>query len=172
MRRIIVVGCQGSGKTRLSLALGRKLGLPVVHLDTLYWRPGWKASDTPSFRARVAEAIARDGWILDGSFSGLAFDLTIARAQQLIVIERPRWLCLWRVLWRSAFQRRGTRADLPEGCPEQFDVDLLKQVWRYNLDRRPRIEEERLTYGADVPVVRLYSDREIAAFAETIVPAT
>jgi adenylate kinase family enzyme len=164
MRRIIVVGSQGSGKTHLSLALGSKLGLPVVHLDTLYWRPGWKASDTPSFREQVAKAIAADGWIVDGSFSGLAFDLTIARAQQLIVIERPRWLCLWRVLWRSAFQRRGTRADLPEGCPEQFDFDLLKQVWRYNADRRPRIEEERLKYGADVPVVRLRSDREITDF--------
>jgi adenylate kinase family enzyme len=172
MRRIIVVGCQGSGKTSLSLALGRKLGLPVVHLDTLYWRPGWKASDTPSFRTRVAEAIAGDGWIVDGSFSGLAFDLTIARAEKLIVIERSRFLCLWRVLWRSAFQRRGTRADLPEGCPEQFDFDLLKQVWRYNVDRRPQIEEERLKFGANVPVVRLRSDREIAAFVEANSPAT
>jgi adenylate kinase family enzyme len=172
MRRIIVVGCQGSGKTSLSLALGRTLGLPVVHLDVLYWRPGWQASDTSSFRGRVAEAIAGDGWIVDGSFSGLAFDLTLARAEKLIVIERPRWLCLWRVLWRSAFQRRGTRTDLPEGCPEQFDFDLLKQVWRYNVDRRPRIEEERLRYGADVPVVRLGSDREIAAFVEANSPAT
>jgi adenylate kinase family enzyme len=136
----------------------------VVHLDTLYWRPGWKASDTASFRERVAAAIAGDGWIVDGSFSGLAFDLTIARAERLVVIERPRWLCLWRVLWRSAFQRRGTRTDLPEGCPEQFDLDLLKQVWRYNLDRRPRIEEDHLTFGANVPVVRLRSDREIASF--------
>jgi adenylate kinase family enzyme len=172
MRRVIVVGCQGSGKTRLSLALGRKLGLPVVHLDTLYWRPGWKASDTPSFRERVTKAVAGDGWIVDGSFSGLAFDLTLARAEKLIVIERSRFLCLWRVLWRSAFQRRGTRADLPDGCPEQFDFDLLKQVWRYNLDRRPRIEEEHLKYGANLPVVRLRSDREIAAFVEANSPAT
>jgi adenylate kinase family enzyme len=96
MRRIIVVGCQGSGKTSLALKLGRKLGLPVVHLDVLYWRPGWKASDKASFRVRVADAIASEGWVVDGSFSGLAFDLTLARADTLIVIERTRWLCLWR----------------------------------------------------------------------------
>jgi hypothetical protein len=64
MRRIIVVGSQGSGKTNLSRNLGRKLELPVVHLDVLYWQPGWKASDTASFRVRVADAIAGDEWIV------------------------------------------------------------------------------------------------------------
>jgi adenylate kinase family enzyme len=166
MRRIVVVGCQGSGKTSLSLKLGRKLGLPVVHLDVLYWRPGWKPSDTASFRVRVADVIASENWIVDGSFSGLALDLTLARADTLIVIERPRWLCLWRVVRRSAFNRYGTRSDLPAGCPEQFDWDLMRQVWRYHADRRPRIEAERLRYGADVPVVRLTSDREIAGFLD------
>jgi len=68
---IIVVGCQGSGKTSLALKLGRKLGLPMVHLDVLYWRPGLKASDKASFRVRVADAVAGEGWAVDGSFSGL-----------------------------------------------------------------------------------------------------
>jgi adenylate kinase family enzyme len=170
MRRIIVVGCQGSGKTSLALKLGRKLGLPVVHLDVLYWRPGWKQSDRPSFRVRVADAIASEGWVVDGSFPGLAFDLTLARADTLIVIERPHWLCLWRVVRRSAFDRDRTRPDLPEGCPEQFDWDLMRQVWRYNADRRPSIEAERLQYGAEVPVVRLSSDREIEEFTDATSP--
>jgi adenylate kinase family enzyme len=172
MHRIVVVGCQGSGKTSLARNLGRKLALPVVHLDVLYWRPGWKPSDTASFRRRVADAIASDGWVVDGSFSGLAFDLTLARADTLIVIERPRWLCLWRVVWRSAFDRDGTRPDLPEGCPEQFDWDLLRQVWRYDADRRPRIEAERLRHGAEIRIVRLISDREIADFVDASSSAT
>lgn len=164
MRRVIVVGCQGSGKTTLALALGRKLGLPVIHGDVLYWRPGWKEADLAWFRSRVAKAIAGEEWIFDGSFSGLAMDLTLARADLLIAIERPRWLCLWRVLWRSAFARGGDRTDLPAGCPEQFDWQLLKQVWRYGIDRAPRIEVERLQHRPDLPVVRLKSDREIADF--------
>jgi adenylate kinase family enzyme len=168
MRRIIVVGCQGSGKTALALKLGRKLDLPVIHLDVLYWRPGWKESELPGFRTRVADAIAGEGWVVDGSFSGLAMDLTLARADTFIAIERPRWLCLWRVLWRSAFQRRGQRPDLPEGCPEKFDWVLLKQAWRYRIDRCPRIEAERQKHRADIPVVRLRSDREIEAFVGEI----
>ena len=172
MRRIVVVGSQGSGKTHLSLALGRKLGLPVIHLDALYWQPGWKPSDRTDFRARVAEAISGDGWIVDGSYSGLCLDLTVARADLFIALERSRWLCMWRVLQRSAFQRRGQRTDLPEGCPEQFDWDLVGQTWRWPTERRPQIEAERLQYGAHAPVVHLRTDREIAAFVEASSPAT
>lgn len=168
MRRIIVVGCQGSGKTSLALKLGRKLGLPVVHLDVLYWLPCWKASDKESFRARVADAIAGNSWVVDGSFSGLAFDLTLARANSLVVIDRSRWLCQWRIAWRSAFDRAGMRPDLPEGCPEQFDWNLMREAWRYNADRRPVIEAERLKYGAGVPVVRLSGDREIEDFLDGV----
>jgi adenylate kinase family enzyme len=166
MRRIIVVGCQGSGKTSLALKLGRKLGLPVVHLDVLYWRPGWKESDKASFRVRVADAIADEGWVVDGSFSGLAFDLTLARADTLIVIERPRLLCLWRIARRCAFDSDGARPDLPQGCPEQFDWNLMREAWRYNSYRRLGIEAERLKYGAAVPVVRLSNDREIEDFLD------
>jgi hypothetical protein len=62
--------------------------LPVVHLDVLYWRPGRKKeSDKASFRVRVADAIVDDGWVVDGSYSGLAFDLTLACADTLIVIS-------------------------------------------------------------------------------------
>ena len=88
MRLIVVVGCPGSGKTSLALELGRKLALPVVHLDVLYWRPGWKACDKASFRVRVAEAIRGDGWVVDGSFSELALDLTLARADTLLSSAR------------------------------------------------------------------------------------
>ncbi|RXT34471.1 AAA family ATPase [Bradyrhizobium betae] len=168
MRRIIVVGSQGSGKTGLSRNLGQKLGLPVVHLDVLYWRPGWKPSDKASFRTRVAEAIAGKAWVVDGSFSGLAFDLTLARADLLVVIDRPRWLCQWRILWRSAFDRDTTRPDLPEGCPEQFDWKLMREAWRYEVERAPVIEAERVQYGPDVPVVRLRRDRDIANFLDSV----
>lgn len=171
MQRIIVVGCPGSGKTRLALNLGRKLGLPVVHLDVLYWLPGWKASDKASFRARVADAIAGEGWVVDGSFSGLAFDLTLARADTLVVIDRPRWLCQWRIACRSAFDRDGMRPDLPKGCAERFDWNLMREAWRYNADRRPVIEAERLKHGAEVPIVCLSCDREIENFLNVSSPA-
>src|SRR3954452_13942057 len=168
MRRVIVVGSQGSGKTSLSRTCGRRLRLRGVHLDVLYWRPGWNPSDKASFRLRVAEAIAGDAWVIDGSFSPVALDLTLPRADTLVVIDRPRWLCQWRILWRSAFDRDKARPDLPEGCPEQFDWKLMREAWRYDTGAAPVIEAERMQYGADVPVVRLRLDRDIQGFLDSL----
>src|SRR5260370_18292945 len=103
MRRIVVIGCPGSGKTTLALRLGRRLALPVVHLDVLFWRPGWTASDTPSFRGRVSQAIAGDAWIVDGSYATQTFDLSLPRADAIVFLHRPCWSCLWRVACRSIF---------------------------------------------------------------------
>lgn len=167
MQRIVVVGCQGSGKTRLALELGRQLDLPVIHLDVLYWLPGWQPSDTAGFRLRVAEAIAGDRWVVDGSFAGLALDLTLAAADVLVIVERPRWLCQWRIMLRSAFGRRGHRPDLPAGCPEVFDWGLMREAWHYDRDRRPMIEAECQKHGAAVRIIRLPNDRAIAAFLST-----
>ncbi|MET4170729.1 hypothetical protein ABIB99_001811 [Bradyrhizobium sp. LA6.1] len=61
-----------------------------------------------------------------------------------------------------------TRPDLPEGCPEQFDWKLMKEAWRYDTERVPVIEAERLQYGPDVPVVRLRRDRDIQGFLESV----
>jgi hypothetical protein len=114
MRRIIVVGCQGSGKTSLAIRLGRKLGLPVVHLDVPYWRPGWKAYDKASFCTPVTDAIAGEVGLSMVAFQDWSW-ITLARADTLVTIDRPRWLCLWRIAWRSAFDRDPMRPDLPEG---------------------------------------------------------
>ena len=170
MRRIIVVGCQGSGKTSLAIRLGQKLSLPIVHLDVLFWQPGWTPSDKTSFRTRVLDAIAGECWIVDGSFSGLALDLTLARADTLVTIDRPRWLCLWRIVWRSAFDRNPMRPDLPKGCREKFDWNLMQEAWHYNTRRRPAIETERLKYGAGVRIVRLSRDHDIEDFLNACSP--
>ena len=87
----------------------------------------------------------------------------------MIIIDRPRWLCQWRIVSRSAFGRGGMRPDLPKGCPEQFDWNLMRDAWHYN-DRWPVIETERLKYGAEVPVARLCRDREIEDFLNTCAP--
>lgn len=63
MQRIVILGNAGSGKSTLARALGKRLDLPVVHLDTLFWEPGWVEPDAEQFRLRVSEAIATDAWI-------------------------------------------------------------------------------------------------------------
>jgi hypothetical protein len=81
----------------------------------------------------------------------------------MIVLECPRWLCLWRVLRRAALDRRN-RPDLPVGCPEQIDRDLLEYIWNFPIRGGPEIEAARLNHGPSVPVLRFSRNREVSMF--------
>jgi adenylate kinase family enzyme len=162
-QRIVIVGCSGSGKSTLARKLGLRLGLPVVHLDVLHYLPGWKRASLAEFRARIAEAHRGDAWISEGNFASWTFDIRLQRAEAVIMLERPRWLCLWRVMRRAAMERRN-RPDLPLGCPEQVDRNLLEYVWNFGRVGRPEIEAARLEHGPSIPVLRLNRDSEVSKF--------
>src|SRR5271170_3984376 len=162
-QRIVIVGCSGSGKSTLALKLGLRLGVPVVHLDVLHYLPGWKRASLAESRARVTEAHRGEAWISEGNFASWTFDIRLPRAESIIVLERPRWLCLWRVIRRAAMERRN-RPDLPLGCAEQVDRDLLKYVWNFRKVGRPEIEAARLDHGPSIPVLRLSRNSEVSTF--------
>src|SRR5579863_2517457 len=88
LRRVVILGGSGTGKSTLARELGQHIGLPVVHLDVLYWRPGWQEPDTAGFRARTAAAIAGDAWISEGNYRE-TFDLRLPRADTVIILEAP-----------------------------------------------------------------------------------
>jgi adenylate kinase family enzyme len=67
---VAVIGSGGAGKSVLVLELGRRTGLPVIHLDREYWRTGWEPTPEPEWEARVAEIVKGERWIIDGSFGG------------------------------------------------------------------------------------------------------
>jgi adenylate kinase family enzyme len=166
MRRIVITGCSGSGKSTLARQLVQRFGLPVVHLDVLFWRPGWKEPDTADFRARVADAHAGNAWISEGNYITKTFDLRLPRSDTFITLDRPRWLCLFRVLSRVIIFQRA-RPDLAEGCPEHFDWELLAFIWNFENVTQPRIEAARLALCPDVPLIRLRSQCDITAFLES-----
>jgi adenylate kinase family enzyme len=161
MDRIAIIGCSGGGKSSLARALAARLGLPTAHLDVLFWRPGWKASDDADFRTRLAAALAGGRWITDGNFSRVA-DLHIAGAQLIVWVDQPRALCVRRALGRVITARGRVRADMAEGCPERIDLEFLRYIWRWNIDTRPKVEAAIARHAPTTPVVRLRSDREIA----------
>lgn len=165
MRRVVILGCSGSGKSTLARAMGERLGLPVIHMDTLFYDPGWKPCEWDAFRAKLAAAVAGETWITDGHFAE-TLDLSLPRADLVIFVHQARWLRLWRVTWRWLTARGRTRPDLPEGCPEQFDWPLLKFIWSFERQVRPRTEAALAAHAA--PVVHLNSDKEVAAFLASL----
>ena len=110
-RRIVVTGLAGSGKSTLALTLADKTGLPLIHLDLAYWKPGWVAPSETEWREKQHVVLAGDAWIADGNYHE-TLDLRIERADTVVVLDMPWWLCSARAL------RRGFRMpdELPEGC--------------------------------------------------------
>lgn len=166
MQRIVILGNGGSGKSTLARRLGERLGLPVVHLDVLFWEPGWKKPDNDAFRARLSAAIAGDDWVTDGNYVSRSFDLRLPRADLVIWMDTPRLVCFGRVLVRTALAL--PRADLAAGCSERvWDAETLeffRYTWDFDRKSRPRIEAAQAAMAPDAPAVRLRTRRDIDAF--------
>jgi len=167
MRRIVILGPAGGGKSTFARRLGKRLAIPVVHLDALCWEPGWKTLTTATFRSRLGKAISGNAWITDGNYAKLTFDLRMPRADLVIWVERSPLQCAWRVCKRAIKSHFSADEDLAYGCKERIDrrfLDRLRYIAHFNRVNRPRIEAERMTHGPHVPVLVLQGDREISAF--------
>ncbi len=121
--------------------------------------------DTECFRNRVAAAIGGDAWVSEGNYRE-AFDLRLPHADTVIIVERRRCLLLARIL--RCLLSPVARPGLPEGCPKHLDWKLLGLIWRFQKVTWPRIEPTRILYGPDVPMIRLRSNREAAAFLTSL----
>ena len=119
MQRVLIIGSAGAGKTTLSVELGAVLGLPVVHLDAHYWRPGWVPSDDQHWKDTVASMVQNDHWIMDGNYGG-TMDMRVAAADTVVFLALPRIVCLYRVMIRALRYWNRPRPDLNDGCPEQL----------------------------------------------------
>lgn len=135
MRRVLVTGNAGSGKTTLAAALGARLGLEVIGLDRVVWRPGWQKAPPEERRAAEAEIAARPAWVVDG------VSRTILAAADLVVfLDLPRPVCLWRALRRSLPHLLRSRPELPERCPEILILPhLVRLIWRFPTQTLPGI---------------------------------
>ena len=113
-----MIGVSGSGKTTLARQIARRLSLPHVELDALYWETNWQAASRPVFCRRVQEATAGDGWVGDGNYSQ-SRDMVWSRATHLAWLDYGLATVLARVLWRTAC-RVFSQQELWNGNRESF----------------------------------------------------
>ena len=135
MERIMIIGCGGSGKSTLARQLGDKLDLPVVHLDKLFWRPGWVHLENKEFDEIMQQEMAKDRWIMDGNFNR-TIKPRLERCDTVIWLDFSRAACLMGVAKRILTTYGTVREDMGEGCPERIDLEFLRWVWNFNKNKR------------------------------------
>ncbi|WP_419808439.1 topology modulation protein [Sphingomonas sp.] len=166
--RIAVIGSPGGGKSTLATALARAAGVPLIHLDRIYWAPGWEAPDDAAWRASNATIVAGEEWVIDGNYSSTLGD-RLARATLVIWLDLPTVACLAGVLRRSFHYRRGGRPDMMDDCPERLDrayLTFLHDVATFR--RRQRVGLVRALAASRVPVVHLASTAARRTFLRNV----
>jgi adenylate kinase family enzyme len=164
MKRILVIGSSGAGKSTFSRRLHEATGLKLIHLDKIYWKPNWvETTDKSEWRRTLAEVLKGDEWIIDGNY-GSTLEMRLERCDTAILLDLPNYICTWRVFKRSVIYRRRKRPDMAEGCAEKFDWEFLKWTWNYPARSKPKVEELLKRFEGEKIIIRLKSKQEIENF--------
>ena len=167
MKRVMIVGCSGSGKSTLGRRLANIMALPLIHTDHILWKQGWELRQKDEIRYLIHEAAQKSVWIIEGANSS-TFDLRIARADTLIVLDLPTRICLFRVLKRVIGSYGEVREDMASGCPERFDWGFFN--WIYNYKRTHRQRDLNLLEAAPTGVAKYHfrNQRSVDLFVEEL----
>ena len=138
MKRVLVIGPGGAGKSTFARRLAERTGLPLIHLDRLYWRRGWQPTPEEEWRAKVQEIARGETWIMDGNYGG-TLDLRLEACDTIVFLDVSRIVCLWRVLRRQLWHLGRVRPELAPGCPERIRWEFLTWIWTYPSRRGGRI---------------------------------
>ena len=164
MKRVIIFGGSGSGKSTLARKIGAATGLPVIHIDPMYYRAGWVPRPKAETRALVLEASAQEAWVFDGNHHS-TFPQRIARADHVIFLDLPTWLRMWRVVARAWDYRGQTRPDMAPDCPERLSMYFLFYwVGGYRWRIRRKDVEQMQSLPPHVLGAHLKSRRAVARY--------
>ena len=161
---MLLIGSGGAGKSTLARRLADRTGLPLVHLDALYWRAGWVETPKPEWVSTVERLVRDPAWVMDGNYGG-TLDLRLAACDTVILLDVPPWRCLWRVLKRRVSHAGRSRPDMAPGCPERLDAGFLWWIATYRARRLPKVLSKlRSAASPGMRLVILRSSAEIERF--------
>lgn len=155
-RKILIVGCGGAGKSTLAVELGRKLDLPVIHLDKLWWLPDWQTRSEEKFDELLRVELSEPSWIIEGNYAR-TFRRRLDCAEFCIFLDYPTELCIKSVYERADKYRGRTRPDMTKGCIEQVDPEFEQWIARYEKDVKPNMLAAMT--GSGVPY-KIFRSRE------------
>lgn len=165
MQRICVIGPCGAGKSTFARALADKTGLPLVHLDQHYWRPGWVEPEPGTWPEQVKELIDADRWIIDGNYHS-TMETRLARADTVFFLDYKRRVYLWRAIKRVVTNYGRVRNDSAPDCPERFDWEFMVYLWRFGRDSRPKTIDALGRFRQGRQVIVFSTPREAADYLD------
>ena len=129
--KIVVLGCPGSGKSTFARSLHERSGLPLIHLDNIWWRADRTHISREAFDSRLKALLAGERWIIDGDYSR-TYEMRIRACDTVIFLDFDEEACM-----RGIAERVGKhREDIP-WTEDRLDPELVALVRSYRRDNRP-----------------------------------
>lgn len=138
MQRILIIGNAGSGKTTFAKQLAEKLGLPLIHLDKLYWCGNWEHLSRDEFDVILQAELERPQWIIDGNFNR-TIPHRLQYCDTVFFFDLPTITCLAGITKRIFTNYGKSREDMGGNCKEFFDgqkVAFYRNVMTFNKQHR------------------------------------
>ncbi len=165
MKKVIVIGSPGAGKSTFAKELAQKTKLPLYHLDQIWWRENWTHISREEFNNIHAELISQDEWIIDGDYNRTRA-ARINACDTIFYLRYPRTVCFFGAMKRALKNRGKSRSDMAEGCVEHFDREFRRYIWNFDKTRGEDIRKALSSCDADVHIFR--SRKEAKKFLDGI----
>ena len=132
-QKILIIGSPGSGKSTFARALRDLAGLPLYHLDMLYWNADKTTVSREVFDERLQAVLEQKKWIIDGNFSR-TMEWRLSLCDKVFFLDLPSEVCL-----ESVRKRIGTqRTDLPWLETEE-DAEFMDYIRSFSVEQKPKI---------------------------------
>ncbi len=167
MKRILILGSSGSGKSKFSRKLGALLNIEIIHLDSYFWKPNWEMLSKEEWNSILEKLLKKNNWIMDGNYLR-TLDLRLQYADTAIFLDFNRYFCMIRCISRFFKHSGKNRPDMCVGCNEKFDWEFARWIWNYPRDIKPRVFDLLNKYSDKVDIQILRSKKQIDRFLNDI----
>ena len=131
MKKILILGCCGAGKSTFSKKIHSILKLPLIHLDSYYHKPNWVEPEKEEWEKVLKKILRQESWIMDGTYLE-SLDERIKKSDTIIYLDYSLIKCFFRVIKRVLIDFGKKRSDMAPGCKEEFDLEFLWFVLTFN----------------------------------------
>lgn len=131
MKKILIIGIPGSGKSTFANTLGKRLNREVIHLDKLYRKSGWIVAHTKDeWLNLIKNLVSQEQWIMDGNYTN-TLDIRLAAADTIVFLNYNKITCLYRAWLRCHKPDPLLGIDKAEGDRNRLSWDLVKKIITY-----------------------------------------
>ena len=162
MKKILVIGCPGSGKSYFSKRLSPLLVIPVIHIDTIYWKEDGEHISREELIKEYDKIFKRDSYILDGNYKSTLY-YRINYSDTIFFFDLPKDVCM------EGLKQRGNkyRDDIPKILSKKSIDGLIKAIENFDSDDKPMILEEFKKHP-EVNVITFHSREEADTYLKSL----